>query len=74
MYLMYTKVFLQNKHNVNFQKKILLLMALYLKFAFCSPNGSDLQGSKTLGDSKVKLSRRDLQILVGVFLIDIIEY
>ena len=37
------------------------------------PNGDGQKGGRMLS-GKLKFSRRDLQILVGVFLIDVLEY
>ena len=36
--------------------------------------GNDWKGVRTLGDSKLKFSGRDLQVLTAVFLIDIPKY
>ena len=52
----------------------LYLIILYLKFAFFFPNKKDRERGKKLVDSTLKLSRIDLEILVGDFLMDIVEY
>ena len=46
-------------------------MSLIVLYFF--PNGNDGKGGRTLGDSKMKLSTGDLEILAGVFLTDTLD-